>query len=213
MKRLLTLFCLSLAVIIFTGCGITEELEQTKNELGDIQRVLGEQKILYKNINKAISTLTDDFNFDFKASKGASLNPDEHGKTFSNIEDRKQLLADLETQNKELNKKKNNLDSLIKKNGVDVDHAQLKTIINSIEILNSNFTSLKSYSDTNFKQEADFYSHLPKNLEDQLSLITRSYGAIDLIADEAQANIDYTNKLIKDFLATAAETPAREYDK
>lgn len=213
MKRIGTLLGLGLFMFTLVGCGITEELEQTKSELTDIQEMLVEQKEQYKQINQAISTLTDDFNFDFKESHGKSLDPNGSSKTFTNIEDRKKLMADIEDKNKALTKKKKALSTLIDKNGVDVDQSQVKTIINSLDILNSNFDSLKSYTETTFKQEEEFYSHLPKKMEDQLSLITRSYGAIDLIAEEAQANIDYTNKLIKDFLATAAKNPPRQHAK
>lgn len=213
MKKIMILFGMVVSLMSLTACGITEELDQVKTNLNDVQTSLTEQKALYKQLKIAISTLTDDFESDLKKSKGASLDPEGDSKTFKNVEERKQLLATLTDENKNLMSLKDNLVSLNKKNSLDVDHAKLKLIINSLDILNSNFDSLKAYADVNFSQEDDFYSHLPKNIEDQLSLIERSYGAIDLIADEAKANIAYTSKLIKDFLATAPKTPELQREK
>lgn len=211
-KKILFISLLS-SLFFLTACGITEELDQAKTDLTTVQESILNQKKSYQQVNKIIATITADFNSDLKETKDSNLNATGTSKIFKNIDERKTLVAELDGENDRIQKLKKQLVSINQKNGVDVDHDQLKLIVNSLAILNSNFESFKSYSEASFELEDDFYSNLPENIEDQQSLLTRSYGAIDLIAEEAQANIDYTNKLIKDFLKNAAKNPPLQHKK
>lgn len=210
----LTLFISFFTTLFFlSACGITEELDQAKTTLTTIQESITTQKQFYKDINRDLTNISSDFTADLKMAKGQKLDPDGDYKVFENITSRKNTLTNLNTENEETLKLAKQLDSINKKNGVDVDHEQLKLIINSLAILNSNYESIVSFSNTNFEQENDFYSDLPKDIKPQLSIIKRTYGSIELIAEEAQANIDYSNSLIKSFLTTAAKNPELSHDK
>ncbi|QIL46936.1 hypothetical protein G7081_07525 [Vagococcus coleopterorum] len=209
------LLYMSLAAILFllVGCGITQELDQAKTELNSAKDTMANQKNTYKQLEDSVATFAQDLRADLANSKNKAFSETDKQLNLEKLAHRQELLKELEDQNKTLMQQKKQLIAINKKNGVDVDYDSLKQITNSLAILKSNFEAVESFATVNFEQEEDFYNDLPKDPEAELTMIERGYGSMALIAEEAQANIDYTTKLIKEFLKAAPENPVRENGK
>lgn len=210
-KRLFSFLLLPL--LLLTACGITEELEQAKNNVADLKSALTEQSDNYQQLSAYIEEIPDAFQLDREEDPDMGLFADETGEVFDNLQDRQELHSSMINTQKKIKTIKKELDRIVKKNGADVNNSQLTIISRSLEIVTSNFDSLSVYVETSVSQEQQFYDDLPmkeENMDDELSIIQRTYGAMDIVSEEAQANIDYTLSLIKTFEKDAAQSKERD---
>lgn len=193
---------------LFLGaCGITEELEQAKNSVNDLKVNIETQTKNYQQLSLYLNEIPEAFTTDMEASPETGLFPEETGAIFDNYTLRQELHQEMVSQQKAIKKHKKSLDQIIKNNGADVDNAQLKLISNSLSIIISNFDSLSIYVETSIAQEIDFYADLPSdNMAEELSIVQRTYGAMDIISEEAEANNTYTLSLIKTFIKEAPKS-------
>ncbi|WP_314060176.1 hypothetical protein [uncultured Vagococcus sp.] len=209
-KRLFSFLLLPL--LLLTACGITEELEQAKNNVADLKSALTEQSDNYQQLSAYIEEIPEAFQLDREEDPDMGLFADETGEVFDNLQVRQELHSTMINTQKKIKNIKKELDRIVKKNGADVNNSQLTIISRSLEIVTSNFDSLSVYVETSVSQEQQFYDDLPmkeENMDDELSIIQRTYGAMDIVSEEAQANIDYTLSLIKTFEKDAAQSKER----
>lgn len=209
-KRLFSFLLLPL--LLLTACGITEELEQAKNNVADLKSALTEQSDNYQQLSAYIEEIPEAFQLDREEDPDMDLFADETGEVFDNLQVRQELHSTMINTQKKIKNIKKELDRIVKKNGADVNNSQLTIISRSLEIVTSNFDSLSVYVETSVSQEQQFYDDLPmkeENMDDELSIIQRTYGAMDIVSEEAQANIDYTLSLIKTFEKDAAQSKER----
>lgn len=200
---------LILPLLFLTACGITEELEQAKNSVADLKTALTEQNDHYQQLSGYLEEIPEAFQADHDNDPDMTLFTNDDGEVFANLETRQTLHQTMRKTQKSIKNIQKDLERIVKKNGVDVNNSQLSLISRSLEIVTSNFDSLNVYFNTSVAQEKQFYDDLPMeedNLTEELSIIQRTYGAMDIVSEEAQANIDYTISLIKTFEKTAAQS-------
>ncbi len=203
---------LLLLLLFMTACGITEELEQAKTNVADLKSALTEQSDNYQQLSAYIEEIPEAFQTDRETAPAMELFIDETGEVFDNLQLRQELHSVMTKNQKNIKTIKKELDRIVKKNGADVNNGQLTLISRSLEIVTSNFDSLNVYVETSIAQEKQFYDDLPieeDNLDEELSIIQRTYGAMDIVSEEAQANIDYSLSLIKTFEKEAAQSKER----
>ncbi|MBP1041566.1 hypothetical protein I6N95_11165 [Vagococcus sp. BWB3-3] len=203
---------LLLLLLFMTACGITEELEQAKTNVADLKSALTEQSDNYQQLSAYIEEIPEAFQTDRETDPAMELFIDETGEVFDNLQLRQELHSVMTKNQKNIKTIKKELDRIVKKNGADVNNGQLTLISRSLEIVTSNFDSLNVYVETSIAQEKQFYDDLPMeddNLDEELSIIQRTYGAMDIVSEEAQANIDYSLSLIKTFEKEAAQSKER----
>lgn len=204
-KIFLSLACLSLVFLV--ACGITEELEQAKLSVKELKSTLKHEESLYDELVANLSNISTAFKDDLKAEPKTGRYPDGEGEIYTNFEERKNILSEMTALNQEIIKSHKELSRIVKKNGADVDNKQLTLINQSLDIIIGNFASLEVYTNLNETQADEFYRNLPtENLETQLSILHRTYGAIEIVSEEAQANIEYTLSLVDKFLAEAPKS-------
>ena len=204
-KILFSLMCFSLVFLI--ACGITEELEQAKVSVKELKATLKHEETLYDELIANLSNISAALKEDLTAQPETGRYPDGEGAIYNNFEERKELLAEMTNLNQEIIKSHKELSRIVKKNGADVDNKQLTLINQSLDIIIGNFASLEVYTNLNETQADEFYRNLPaENLETQLSILHRTYGAIEIVSEEAQANIEYTLSLVDKFLAEAPKS-------
>lgn len=209
-KRLFSLLLLPLLVI--TACGITEELEQAKTNVADLKSALTEQSDNYQQLSAYIEEIPKAFQLDREEDPDMGLFAEGEGEIVANLQLRQELHSNMLNTQKNIKTIKKELERIVKKNGADVNNSQLSLISRSLEIVTSNFDSLSVYVETSTIQEKQFYDDLPMeedNMNEELSIIQRTYGAMDIVSEEAQANIDYTLSLIKTFEKDAAQSKER----
>lgn len=194
------IFVLLIPVLWLTACGITEELEQAKADVTDLTLSLTEQAKNYQELDNYIEAIPEAFIADLAVNPETGLFTEKTGEVYDNFILRQELASEMTDHQKEIKKIKKDLDRIVKKNGVDVDNAQLKLISRSLKIVTSNFDSLQVYIDASVVQEEEFYEQMPTDkMAEELSIIQRTYGAMEIVSEEAQANITYTLSLIKTF--------------
>lgn len=200
---------LLLPLLFIAACGITEELEQAKTNVANLKTAVMEQSDHYQQLSAYIEEIPEAFQTDRTEDPEMGLFADETGEVFDNFQLRQELHTSMTETQQKIKKIKKELERIVKKNGADVNNSQLTLISRSLEIVTSNFDSLSVYVETSVTQEKQFYDDLPMdddNMEEELSIIQRTYGAMDIISEEAQANIDYTLSLINTFQKDAAKS-------
>lgn len=208
-KGLKLLFFL-FSLLLLTGCGLTEELEQAKNEVQALDTNLENQNDHYQTLSQLIELLPTEFEKDLKNIPEEALLTDPDGSVYRNVTLRQELKPKMTAEQADIKKKQRRLNTIIKRNAADVDNKQLKRLSNSLDIVMSNFDSLEVYQETIEKQEKAFYEDFPKDdLEEQLFIIEQTYGALDLVCQEAQANISYSQSLLKEFEHEAVKSKAK----
>ncbi len=200
-KWLIILFISGLFLLI--GCGITEELDRSKETVDSLKTALTEQKESFQTVESLLQKTNQLLDKKINTSKTADLFEEQEGNLYQNYSQRQLLLKKMEKAQKTITQAKKDLDKIISKNGVDVPNDQLSLISQSIEIINSNFESYQVYLNTSFDQEKRLYSSLPiTNFEEQASIVGRTFGSISLSTEEATANINYSLGLIRSFNKT-----------
>lgn len=200
---------LLLPLLFIAACGITEELEQAKTNVANLKTAVMEQSDHYQQLSAYIEEIPEAFQTDRTEDPEMGLFADETGEVFDNFQLRQELHTSMTETQQKIKKIKKELERIVKKNGADVNNSQLTLISRSLEIVTSNFDSLSVYVETSVTQEKQFYDDLPMdddNMEEELSIIQRTYGAMDIISEEAQANIDYTLSLINTFQKDTAKS-------
>lgn len=209
MTKGLKLLVFLFTTLLLTGCGLTEELEQAKSEVKDLNTNLANQKDYYKTLEQLIELLPSDFDSDVKKLSKEELLTNKEGAIYRNLTLRQELQPKMAAEQAQIKKKQRRLQTIIKRHAADVDNKQLKRLSNSLDIIMSNFESLEVYQTTITKQETAFYDDFPSDdLDEQLFIIEQTYGALDLVCQEAQANINYAQSLVKQFEKDAIKSKA-----
>lgn len=211
MKKIVSLSIILITSLTLAACGITEELEQAKEAVNNLKTTLTTQGQQYEELIANISEMPEAFAADLEVEPETGLFPEETGDVYRVISTRQELLATMTETNKEVTKLKKELQRIIKKDGADVDNKQLSLINQSLDIVISNFTSLEVYHATSEQQETDFFGDLPSDgLNGQFSIISRTYGSIEIVSEEALANLEYSLALIDTFEKQAPESKAKK---
>ena len=186
---------LAVFVLLFTlsGCGITQELDQSVTVTKNINQQLKEEKTTISSLN----TLLENFS--------TTYDKDVHEKKITDIldksyEEREALLSTLKKDNKLIKSYNKELKSIISKKAVDVDNTKLVSIQGSLDIIINNIESLQLYIETGLSQEKELYDDVSSDTADALfSAIDRANGAMLLVTNETLQNISYTTNLITDY--------------
>ena len=210
MKKKLYLTVVLAMTCLLAACGITQELEQAKATVAELKVSLKTQEEHYTAMGDNVLSIPVAFQADLAQKPETDLFKDENSAVYDVITQRQELTKSMAEVEQHIQTAQKELQRLVKKAGADVDNQQLSLIDHSLTIILSNFASLKVYLDTSKQQEEDFFTDLPlANISSQLSILKRTYGTIELVSEEAQANLEYTLALIDTFEAQAAANKER----
>lgn len=201
MKKITLFIGLILGCVILVSCGITEELEQSKKAVTELKTVLKEQEKDLDSFDLLVGNIIPTFKEDLETKAETGLFQTESGLLYENFTARQDLATEIAKRQKKIKSIKKELTRIIDKKAVDVDHQQLKLIVQSLTIILNNSDSFDLYATTGFEQEKELYDTLPvPNLEKQYNLIQRTYGSISLVTEETFGNIEYSISLIEQYL-------------
>lgn len=187
-------------LLIFTSCGITQELDESLASAKDLTSVIGQQEALINDLLKTVEKIQPSFEKDMDIAPETGLFQKEEGDLFKNFNKRQELLKELSKGQKQIKQYQKEFKRISDKEAVDVDNDKLKLISSSLNIIHNNYDSLVLYMNTGFEQEEALYSNLPvDNLSGQASVINRTYGSVTMVAEEAVSNMEYTKSLIKQY--------------
>ncbi|MGO3731676.1 MAG: hypothetical protein ACTJHC_00720 [Vagococcus sp.] len=201
MKRKLSLTVFILISILFLqSCGITQELDQSIEVNDALTSTIKEQELLLKDLIKTVEKIEPAFEKDLEIKPGTGRFIDQEGDLYINMEHRKKLLASLEKGKKQLTRHKKELNRIVSKEAVDVDNKKLQLISSSLSIIESNYDSCQSYLETGFEQEETLYTQLPvDDLPSQASILERTFGSVQMVAEETISNMEYTKNLVQEY--------------
>lgn len=192
-------------LFLLTACGITQELDESLAATKELQTTITEQKKILENLLTAVEKIQPSFEKDIDVQPETGLFNDEEGALYKNFNLRKDILSELETGQKSLSKIQSEVQRISDKKALDVDNDKLHLISSSLQIISNNYDSLILYLNTGFEQEEELYTNLPvDNLDDQGSVIYRTYGSVTMVSEEALSNMTYTVSLVKDYETQAA---------
>ncbi|MBO0477369.1 hypothetical protein DOK76_09810 [Vagococcus sp. DIV0080] len=205
MKRLKTIILLVTTLVFVTACGMTQELDESLTVTKNLDTALTEEKQVMKDLLTSVDAIIPSFDKDMENGPKTGLFVEEEGALYKNYQTRQDLLKEIQAGQKNLNKYKREVERISGKNAVDVNHEQLDLISSSLQIIINNYDSLIMYMKTGFEQEEALYTSLPvDNLEDQGSVINRTYGSVTMVAEEAKTNMSYTLSLVKNYQKDAS---------
>ena len=205
MKRLKTIMLLVTTLVFVTACGMTQELDESLTVTKNLDTALTEEKQVMKDLLTSVDAIIPSFDKDMENGPKTGLFVEEEGALYKNYQTRQDLLKEIQAGQKNLNKYKREVERISGKNAVDVNHEQLDLISSSLQIIINNYDSLIMYMKTGFEQEEALYTSLPvDNLEDQGSVINRTYGSVTMVAEEAKTNMSYTLSLVKNYQKDAS---------
>lgn len=186
---------------------MTQELDESLDLSKELSSVIGQQEALMKDLLKTVEKIQPSFEKDMDAKPSTGLFQNEEGDLYKNFTKRKELLDELTTGQKEVKKFQKEFKRISSKMAVDVDNDKLQLISSSLNIIHNNYDSLILYMNTGFEQEEELYNNLPvDNLEEQGSVINRTYGSVTMVAEESVSNMEYTASLIKQYEKQAVGT-------
>lgn len=204
MKQLQTTVLLITTLFFMTGCGITQELDESLTASKELQTTLTEQKKIMKDLLASVEKILPAFERDMAEKPETGLFNDEEGALYKNFTQRQDLLSELQAGEKSLQKLQKEIQRISDKKAVDVDHDKLNLISSSLQIIINNYDSLVLYMETGFEQEEALYTNMPvDNWEEQGSVIYRTYGTVSMVAEESISNMAYTTSLIKAYQQSA----------
>ncbi len=205
MKQFWSFVCLISILFLFSACGMTQELDEALDVSKELRSTLTEQEKLTEELLNKIERIQSAFESDLESQPETGLFNEEEGKLYKNFTERETLLSSLKDGQKTLNSLQSEIQRIAKKQAVDVDNTKLELISSSLQIILNNYDSLILYMETGFEQETALYTNLPvDNLEDQGSVIYRTYGSVSMVGEEMISNMEYTVSLIKEFQTTAS---------
>lgn len=205
MKQLKTTVLLIATLLFVTSCGITQELDESLTASKELETTIKEQKTSMKELLTLVEKIIPSFEKDLEIEPETGLFIAKEGALYKNFTAREDMLTTLKDGHKELDKLQKEIQRISDKNAVDVDHNNLNLISSSLKIISNNYDSLIMYLETGFTQEKELYLNLPvDNLDNQFSMITRTYGSVTMVGEEAISNMNYTLKLITDYQKQAA---------
>ena len=203
-KTKLTIFLITMLLFV-ASCGITQELDESLTASKELETVLGEQQKTLKELLTTVERIIPAFDKDMEENPETGLFNEETGALYKNYTTRQTTYSDIEAGQKTLKKLQKEVQRISDKNAVDVDHSKLNLISSSLQIIINNYDSLLLYMETGFEQEEALYSNLPvDNLNDQGSVINRTYGSVTMVAEEAKSNMAYTSNLVKNYQKEAS---------
>ncbi|MBO0437828.1 hypothetical protein ACODGR_00170 [Vagococcus fluvialis] len=198
-KTKLTILLITMLLFV-ASCGITQELDESITVSKELGTTLGEQQKVLKDLLANVERIIPSFDKDMEEQPETGLFNDETGALYKNYTARQSLYTDIESGQKTLKKLQKEIQRISDKNAVDVNHDKLNLISSSLQIIINNYDSLILYMDTGFEQEEALYTNLPvDNLDDQGSVINRTYGSVTMVAEEAKSNMSYTSNLVKTY--------------
>lgn len=201
-----SIFFLLGALIVLSACGITQELDESLAATKELKTNLTEQKKILEELLTAVEKIHPSFEKDLETQPETGLFNEEEGSLYKNFNLRKDILSELEAGQKSLNKIQKEVQRISDKKALDVDNDKLHLISSSLQIIINNYDSLILYMNTGFEQEEELYTNLPvDNLDDQGSVIYRTYGSVTMVTEEALSNMTYTTSLVKDYETQAAK--------
>lgn len=210
-KGIVTGILLAICVFIFSGCGITEELDQSKETVAHLKQNLEKQEKNYRNYQVFVDTIDTVFKDDQEAADGKLPFTEQKGSLYKNYKKRELLLQSMEKINTAIQNSRKQLEKIVQQKSVDVPNNDLKHIAESLEIMESNFSAYEAFIKTANEQETRLYDNYPvDDLEVQRSIIKRTYGSVSLVTEESEANISYTLNLIDSFQKSTATTTSQK---
>lgn len=193
---------LAVFVLLFTlsGCGITQELDQSVTVTKNINQQLKEEKTTISSLNTLLENFSTTYDKDVHEKKITDILGNETSSLNKSYEEREALLSTLKKDNKLIKSYNKELKSIISKKAVDVDNTKLVSIQGSLDIIINNIESLQLYIETGLSQEKELYDDVTSDTADALfSAIDRANGAMLLVTNETLQNISYTTNLITDY--------------
>lgn len=211
-KGIVTGILLATCVLIFAACGITEELDQSKETVAHLKQNLEKQEKNYRNYQVLVDTIDTVFKDDQEAVTDEKLPfTEQEGSLYKNYKKREKLLQSMEKVNTDIQNTRKQLEKIVQQKSVDVPNNDLKHIAESLEIMESNFSAYEAFIKTANEQETRLYDNYPvDDLEVQRSIIKRTYGSVSLVTEESEANISYTLNLIDSFQKSTATTSSQK---
>lgn len=205
MKHLKITTLLIATLLFITACGMTQELDESLTVAKELETTIKEQKTTMKELLTQVEKIIPSFEKDLEIEADTGLFATEEGALYKNFTSRETLLAELQSGQKQLGKLQKEVQRISNKNAVDVDHDKLNLISSSLQIILNNYDSLTMYLETGFEQEKELYLNLPvDNLDDQGSVINRTYGSVTMVGEEAISNMNYTLNLVATYQKQAA---------
>ena len=205
MKQLKMTILLIATLLLTTGCGITQELDESLTVAKELETTIKEQRTEMKELVSLVEKIIPSFEKDLEIAPEVGLFQQEEGALYKNFTARENALEELHIGQKNLVKLQKEIQRISDKNAVDVDHDKLNLISSSLQIILNNYDSLTMYLETGFEQERELYNNLPvDNLNDQGSVINRSYGSVTMVGEESISNMNYTLNLVKTYQKEAS---------
>lgn len=200
MKQLKMTILLISTLLFVSACGITQELDESLTVAKNLETTIKEQKDTMKELLNLVERIIPSFEKDLETEPEVGLFVNDEGALYKNFSSREELLTELQSGQKDLVKLQKEVQRISDKNAVDVDHNKLNLISSSLQIILNNYDSLTMYLETGFEQEKELYLNLPvDNLDDQASVINRTYGSVTMVGEEAISNMNYTLNLVKTY--------------
>ncbi|MEG0284955.1 MULTISPECIES: hypothetical protein [Vagococcus] len=200
MKQLKMTILLISTLLFVSACGITQELDESLTVAKNLETTIKEQKDTMKELLNLVERIIPSFEKDLETEPEVGLFVNDEGALYKNFSSREELLTELQSGQKDLVKLQKEVQRISDKNAVDVDHNKLNLISSSLQIILNNYDSLTMYLETGFEQEKELYLNLPvDNLDDQGSVINRTYGSVTMVGEEAISNMNYTLNLVKTY--------------
>lgn len=188
-------------VFVLTGCGITEEKDQTIELLNSLSTQLENQETNYQDISELINNISDDFNDDLLKRPETGLFYKETGDLYENFTQRQEIYKKMQNEQKNIETSIKHLNSILSKNAVDVPNTQLKLLAQNLHLIEDNYKAFIVFIDTGFDDEEELYNNLPADdLSDRQYIINRNYGSATILSEEAIANITYAKSQIESIL-------------
>ena len=200
MKQLKMTILLITTLLLTTACGITQELDESLTVAKELETTIKEQRSAMKELLSLVERIFPSFEKDLEIEPEVGLFQQEEGTLYKNFTAREEMLTELHSGQKTLVKLQKEVQRISDKNAVDVDHDKLNLISSSLQIILNNYDSLTMYLETGFEQEKELYNNLPvDNLNDQGSVINRTYGSVTMVGEESISNMNYTLNLVKTY--------------